>query len=138
MNRHIASLQIYVHKYEQSAISPLQFLLSIKAARLLQIHINNSQLSMIESLNKKTAMESLSEFQITERGNRCIENDCLLKLMSTPELLYFLILKIIDGCYHISCVTSDRVWISDNRNSLILTNSAVDILHRVEDSCKKI
>ncbi|XP_065939273.1 uncharacterized protein [Magallana gigas] len=134
-NRHIVSLQRYVHMYEQSTFSALQFLSSIKTA-LHQIHLtlHTSQLSMTESLNKEDVMESLSAIQITERGNRRVGNQCLLKLTSGAELHQSLTVTGVGRCYHISCVTSDRVWVSDGRYKLMLTDTTGVPLHRVEDS----
>nr|XP_034307934.1 uncharacterized protein LOC117683150 [Crassostrea gigas] len=136
-NRYIVSLQRYVHMYEQSTFSALQFLSSIKTA-LPQIHItlHTSQLSMTESLNKEDVMESLSAIQITERGNRRVGNQCLLKLTSGAEFHQSLTVTGVDCCYHISCVTSDRVWVSDDRKHLMLTDTTGVPLHRVEDSCR--
>lgn len=58
MSRHIVSLQSYVDRYEQSAISAVHFLSSIKTV-LPQIHLtlHASQFSMTESLNKADVME---------------------------------------------------------------------------------
>eukprot|EP00105_Crassostrea_gigas_P043728 XP_019927876.1 PREDICTED: uncharacterized protein LOC105340573 [Crassostrea gigas] len=137
MNRYIVNLQRYVHIYEQSEIefSPLHLLSSIKTPCLPQIHLtfHNSQLSMTESLNKEDVMESLT-IQITERGNRRVEIESLLKLMSVAEFHQSLTLKGVRRCDHIVCVTSDQVWVSD-RNKLILTNTTGVALHQVEDSC---
>nr|XP_034309389.1 uncharacterized protein LOC105319963 [Crassostrea gigas] len=133
---HIVSLERYVHIYEQRrVIRPLQFLSSRKTA-LPQIHptLHTSHLSMTESLNKKDVMESLSAIQITERGNRRVGNQCLLKLTSVPKLHQSLTLTGVDECLHISNVTSDRVWISDNDN-LILTDTTGVPLHCVKVSC---
>ncbi|XP_052681748.1 uncharacterized protein LOC128162550 [Crassostrea angulata] len=131
----IVSLQRYLYIYEQRrVIRPLQFLSSIKAA-LPQIHpiLHTSRLSMTESLNKEDVMESLS-IQITERGNRRVGNQCLLKLTSVPEFHQSLTVTGVGRCFHISCVTSDRVWVS-NWNNLILTDTTGVPLHRVKDSC---
>eukprot|EP00105_Crassostrea_gigas_P044863 XP_019929011.1 PREDICTED: E3 ubiquitin-protein ligase TRIM9-like [Crassostrea gigas] len=138
MSRHIVSLQEYELRYVQPefTFSALQFLSSIKTA-LPQIHLtlHTSQLSMTESLNKEDVMESLSAIQITERGNRRVGNQCLLKLTSGAEFHQSLTLTGVDGCYHISCVTSDRVWVSDRYN-LMLTDTTGVPLHRVEDSLR--
>nr|XP_034310377.1 uncharacterized protein LOC109620626 [Crassostrea gigas] len=134
---HIVSLQRYVYIYEQRrVIRPLQFLSSIKKA-LPQIHptLHTSQLSMTESLNKEDVMELLSAIQITERGNRRVGNQCLLKLTSVPELHQSLTVTGVNHCYHISCVTSDGLWVSDRENNLILTDTTGVPLHRVGDSC---
>eukprot|EP00105_Crassostrea_gigas_P036918 XP_019921066.1 PREDICTED: uncharacterized protein LOC105324216 [Crassostrea gigas] len=138
MIRHIVSLQRYVYIYEQRrVIRPLQFLSSIKKA-LPQIHptLHTSQLSMTESLNKEDVMEALSAIQITERGTRRVGNQCLLKLTSGAEFHQSLTVTGVERCYHISCVTSDRVWVSDDRNNLMLTDTTGVPLHRVEDSCR--
>ncbi|XP_065931696.1 uncharacterized protein [Magallana gigas] len=139
MSRHIVSLQEYELRYVQPefTFSALQFLSSIKTA-LPQIHLtlHTSQLSMTESLNKEDVMESLSAIQITERGNRCVGNQCLLKLTSGAEFHQFLTVTGVDRCLHISCVTSDRVWVSGYRNNLMLTDTTGVPLHRVKDSCR--
>lgn len=60
-------------------------------------------------------------------------NQCLLKLLSPPELLYCFIVTGVYGCNQISCVTSDRIWVSEN--NLILTNTTGVPIHRVADLC---
>uniref|UniRef100_K1PP94 Tripartite motif-containing protein 2 n=1 Tax=Magallana gigas TaxID=29159 RepID=K1PP94_MAGGI len=138
INRHIVSLQGYEHRYVQPdfTFSALQFLLFIKTAiPKIYFKLHTSQLSMTESLNKEDVMESLIAIQITERGNRRVGNQCLLKLTSGAEFHQSLTVTGIDGgCYHISCVTPDRVWVSDYTNNLILTNTTGVPLHHVEDS----
>ncbi|XP_065943795.1 uncharacterized protein [Magallana gigas] len=137
MSRHIVSLQEYELRYVQPefTFSALQFLSSIKTA-LPQIHLtlHTSQLSMTESLNKEDVMESLSAIQITERGNRRVGNQCLLKLTSGAEFHQSLTVTGVGCCCHISCVTSDRVWVSDDEDNLMLTDTTGVPLHRVEDS----
>ncbi|XP_052692746.1 uncharacterized protein LOC128171024 [Crassostrea angulata] len=114
MSRHIVSLQEYELRYVQPefTFSALQFLSFIKTA-LPQINLtlHTSQLSMTESLNKEDVMESLSAIQITERGNRRVGNQCLLKLTSGAEFHQSLTLTGVGRCLHISCVTSDRCHI---------------------------
>ncbi|XP_065929821.1 uncharacterized protein [Magallana gigas] len=138
MLRHIAGLQRYVNIYEQRrVIRPLQFLSSIKRAlSQIQLKLHTSKLSMTESLNKVDVMESLSSIQITERGNRRVGDQCLLKLMYGTESHQSLTLTGVCCCYHISCVTSDRVWVSDVWNNLILTDKTGIPLHHVDDLCR--
>uniref|UniRef100_A0A8W8NSS3 Tripartite motif-containing protein 3 n=1 Tax=Magallana gigas TaxID=29159 RepID=A0A8W8NSS3_MAGGI len=69
-----------------------------------------------------------------ERGNRRVGNQCLLKLTSDAEFHQSLTVTGVLCCFHISCVTSDRVWVSDEDN-LMLTDTTGVPLHRVEDSC---
>ncbi|XP_052682719.1 uncharacterized protein LOC128163216 [Crassostrea angulata] len=116
MLRHIAGLQRYVNIYEQRrVIRPLQFLSSIKRAlSQIQLTLHTSQLSMTESLNKVDVMESLSSIQITERGNRRVGDQCLLKLMSErsnfkwrPRCVYWSPSTgdLLVGMYHIHTET---------------------------------
>ncbi|XP_052693135.1 uncharacterized protein LOC128171383 isoform X2 [Crassostrea angulata] len=137
MSRHIVRLRRYEHRYVQPAFifSALQFLSFTKTA-LPQIHLtlHTSHLSMTESLNKEDVMESLSAIQITERGNRRVGNQCLLKLTSGAEFHQSLTVTGVGCCDHISCVTSDRVWVSDRENNLILTDTTGVPLQRVEVS----
>uniref|UniRef100_A0A8W8P1A2 Uncharacterized protein n=1 Tax=Magallana gigas TaxID=29159 RepID=A0A8W8P1A2_MAGGI len=67
----------------------------------------------LTDLNPATAdvMESLSEIPTTGTEKPQQGNQCLLKLMSPPELLPSLTLTGVDCCIHISCVTSDLVWV---------------------------
>ena len=48
--------------------------------------------------------------------------ELLLTLLSSPVLEKSLSVTGVNGCYHISPVTLDRVWVSD-RNNLILTDT---------------
>nr|XP_034308033.1 uncharacterized protein LOC105321474 isoform X2 [Crassostrea gigas] len=136
-NRHVVSIQRYVHIYEQSSFSALQFLSSIKKA-FPQIHpsLHTSKLSITKSFNKEDVMESLSAIKTTERKNRRVGNQCLLKRMPGSEFHQSLTVIGVDRCYHISCVTSGWVWVSDGRYNLILTDTTGAPLHRVEDSCR--
>lgn len=85
---------------------------------------------MFEDLNIATAdvMESLSE---TEKPLK--DNEFLLKMVSLSKLLHSLTVIGVSGCYHISCVTQDRIWVSDIGHNLILTNTNVETLHRIPD-----
>ena len=56
----------------------------------------------------------------------------LLTLLSSPVVQKSLSVTGVEWCGHISCVTPDRVWISD-LNNLILTDTATGKqLHSVE------
>ncbi|XP_052694642.1 uncharacterized protein LOC128172945 [Crassostrea angulata] len=151
MGRHIVSLQEYEHRYVQPefSFSVLQFLSTVKKT-LPQIHLtlHTSQLAMTESLNNKDVMKLLSAIQITERGNRHVENECLLKLTSEAEFHQSLTLTGVDRCFHIFCATPHLVWVNDFRNSfrvwisdgkkIILTDITGVSLHCVEVSCSDL
>nr|XP_034309363.1 uncharacterized protein LOC117683697 [Crassostrea gigas] len=85
--------------------------------------------------DQSRVMESLSGIPTPGTENPQQGNQYLLKLMSPPELLHSLTVTGVNGWLHISCVTPDRVWVSDDENNLILTDTTGVPLHRVEDSC---
>lgn len=55
------------------------------------------------------------------------ENECMLT--PQPEFHYSFTAKGVNYSFHISCMTADKIWVSDDEN-LILTNTTGDILHR--------
>lgn len=55
-----------------------------------------------------------------------------MKLMSPPKFLQSLKVIHISDFYHISCGTSDRIWVGSTRK-LILVNTKGKILHHRED-----
>eukprot|EP00105_Crassostrea_gigas_P042000 XP_019926148.1 PREDICTED: uncharacterized protein LOC109619741 [Crassostrea gigas] len=79
--------------------------------------------------------DSENEIQITETEIPQEGNDCLLKIVSSFEIIYSLVKYDFVVVSHISCVASDQVWVSDDDSNFILTNTTGDVLHRVEDSC---
>lgn len=126
---YMVCLELFEHKCEQSAFTPVQFLkaktqvfskLNILFAR---IRLHTCRFSMTESFSKKDVMESLSGIQIT-KGQQ---------MTSRLELLKSFTLS--DGFWpnHISHLTSNRVWISNN-DALILTNIASDTLFHLNAS----
>ncbi|XP_065929523.1 uncharacterized protein [Magallana gigas] len=86
-------------------------------------------------LDKRHVMESLREIATPGTDTPQQGNQCLLKLMSLPKLLHSLTVTGVGSCCHISCVTSDLVWVSDNICNLILTDTTGVPLHRVKGSC---
>nr|XP_019928081.2 uncharacterized protein LOC105341154 [Crassostrea gigas] len=131
MIRHIGNLQKFLRRYEQSAVNPLQFLSFIKTASLSFIHLtlHASHLSMTESLNKVSVVESLSGIQITEKGNRRVGNDYLLKLMPGPQFHQSFTTTDAHRCFHISCVTSDRFWVNDINNLILINSNGEKLYH---------
>ena len=69
-------------------------------------------------------VEPLSEIQITLREKRIlpVRNELLPTMTPSPALQKYFSVTGVDGCYHISCVTPDRVWVNDG-NHLILTDT---------------
>lgn len=67
---------------------------------------------------------------ITETGES--GNISKMKLMSPPKFLQSLKVINVSDLYHISCGTSDRIWVGSTRK-LILVNTKGKILHHRED-----
>lgn len=137
MNGHISSIQVLEHMHEQSATSALQFLLFTKTTCLSQIHLichTTNLISMNESPKRKDAFKLLSQFKITDKGKRHVGNECLLKIMSSPKLYQSISVIGFDKLNHISCASSDKVWVSDISKTPILTNKSGRALHYSRDS----
>lgn len=142
MNMHIASIQKYEDRFEQSAFSPVQFLRNKSIVSMIQdspiLTIHTNRLFMNEALNKKDVMEPLSAFHITERGKRYEGNKHPLKLMPCPELHNSFTIKNVFGLVHVSFLTSNRVWVSERQQNLIMTNTKGDFLYQRKDLCNSI
>lgn len=131
---HLASLQIYEDRYEQSALSPLQFLLAKKDQNLyihLTLHID--RFLMTRSLNKDEVMKSLCEIEILGSEKRSVGNNRLFKQMSDIDLHNDLGVRDCEGCYHVSCVTPELFWVSDAKDNLVLKNIKGKKLHHRKD-----
>ncbi|XP_052696264.1 uncharacterized protein LOC128174879 [Crassostrea angulata] len=138
MSIHIVSLQEYELRYVQPefTFSPLHFLSTIKTTLARRyLTLRHSKFSVTVSFNKEDVMESLFALQIPEERDQRSEDKCLRKLTSDVEFHQSLAATGVSSCRHISCVTSDRVWVSDNVNNLILIDKTGVPLHRVEDLC---
>lgn len=79
----------------------------------------------------KDVTKSLSKVQTDENSPN--GNEYLLEQMPCAKLHEYFKVPNVDSCHHISCVTPNRVWVSD-KNNLIFTNTAGKILHCLEDS----
>lgn len=76
----------------------------------------------------------MNEVQSRKTENLPEGNDCLLEIMSTPKLHRSFTVRGINYCRHISCVTSHKIWVSEQKN-LILTSIQGDTLHHVKKLC---
>lgn len=137
IKKHNAYLQRFEHIYEQSAITSVKFLLLIRKDRFLYIHdcpcIKKHAHQQSESVNKKKERTLLlKEIQPTI-SNAPIGNERLLKLMSTVELYQYFTVPDCKHCYHISCVSSDLVWVSVDEHKLILVNKEGVSLQQLKD-----
>lgn len=136
LRRYLSSAEIYEHKYEQSAIRPVQYILYKKKTCLPNIHLihHTSQLSMKESLEKRSVIDLLTKLIVTMKGKRRTGNEHLLKLMSGPELHQSVALPSSHGCFHMTSVTTNWFWASYDDNNIILSNTAGDKSYHLLDT----
>nr|XP_022288007.1 uncharacterized protein LOC111100420 [Crassostrea virginica] len=131
MTRHMTKLLRYYHRYEQLSETmetrPFKFLRIMTRKHSPRKDDMKTIINMLVNLMK--------EIRLVPSGiPRRAEDEDLLTLLSSPVVQKSLSVTGVEYCYHISCVTPDRVWVSDVYN-LILTDTATGKqLHSVEDS----
>lgn len=79
------------------------------------------------------SIESPREISTTEMEAAQQGNENLFKMAVSPKSIHFFQTKDVDCCYHISCVTPNRVWVSDHRGDLVLLTATNVVLHRMEN-----
>ncbi|XP_078340290.1 uncharacterized protein LOC111110476 isoform X2 [Crassostrea virginica] len=132
MTRHMIKLQKYYLRYiqlgETMEIRPIKFLRIMTQKHSPQKDDMKPIITMLVNLMKEIRL-------VPSRIPRRAGVKDLLTMMSTPVLQKSLTLKFVNNCGHVSSVTPDRVWVSDDDNNLILIDTALgDILHSVNDS----
>lgn len=131
MKSHIARIQKYEYRYEESARNPTQFISFLKTTwSNIQSGPNLAQsihLSLTESINVEDVIRFLCAFTLSDGEKRRLKNESLLELVPNPELQQSVKLSNTSGCLHISRVRQDQFWVSDNRSNLILFNENGDI-----------
>ena len=83
----------------------------------------------------RDVMQLFCEIKVIKKGKRQVRNDRLLKVLLHPLLKNSITVAFVKRYHHISLVTSDRIWVSDDENKLVLTDTETDrIIHCVPDS----
>nr|XP_022318948.1 uncharacterized protein LOC111121807 [Crassostrea virginica] len=76
----------------------------------------------------------MKEIRLVPSGiQRRAGNKDLLTLLSSPVVQKSLSAKDVKMCHHISCVTPDRVWVSDFHNLILIDTATGKNLHSVEN-----
>ncbi|XP_078321589.1 uncharacterized protein LOC111104488 isoform X2 [Crassostrea virginica] len=130
MTRHMTKLLRYYYRFEHLSetmeTKPFKFLLIMTQKHSPRKDNMKPIINMLVNLMKRIRLVPSG---IPRRAG--VED--LLTLLSSPVVQKSLSVTGVGYCYHISCVTPDRVWVSDYKN-LILTNTATGKqLHSVED-----
>nr|XP_022286525.1 uncharacterized protein LOC111099508 [Crassostrea virginica]XP_022286526.1 uncharacterized protein LOC111099508 [Crassostrea virginica] len=129
MTRHMTKLLRYYHRFEQLSETmetrPVKFFRIMTQKHSPRKDDMKTIITMLVNLMK--------EIRLVPSGiPRRAEVEDLLTLLSSPVLQKSLSVTGVKRCFHISCVTPDRVWVSDSKN-LILTDTATGKqLHSVE------
>lgn len=132
MHRYISDLENYEHLYDYLASKPVSALFTIKPFIVQNKFRQHHRIYLAESIRKMDMIIFLSRFQLLERGKRLVKYECLLKLMSEAKLQRFFTVSDITYCRHISCATSDQIWVSEGKN-IFMTSRAGAILYRLSD-----
>ncbi|XP_062620138.1 uncharacterized protein LOC134281723 [Saccostrea cucullata] len=122
------------YRSEELPNKPVKFLPFLKINYLpkLQDTLQCVLPSLTEEINRHDLKKILREIHVTEKIKRQVENEIIFKQMSTPVLQKTINVNGVGFVRHLSCVTSDHVWISDY-DSLKLINNAGEILQQVTD-----
>lgn len=131
INTQIGSMEKLEKKYEHASITPVQFLM-FKKKRFSNIHdvpsiTKHCKVSLPKILVKKGVTNSLNALQIKNNRERHLQYKHFLKLMYEPVLQHHIKVTDIRHCCHISFATTDKVWVSDDENNLILINTKGEI-----------
>ncbi|XP_078341081.1 uncharacterized protein LOC144627568 isoform X2 [Crassostrea virginica] len=131
MTRHMTKLLSYYHRYKQLSETmetrPFKFLRIMTQKHSPRKDTMKRIITMLVNLMKNIRLVPSG---IPRRAG--LED--LLTLLSSPVVQKSLLVTGVKHCHHISCKTSERVWVSDE-NNLILTDTATGKqLHSVEDS----
>ncbi|XP_078327698.1 uncharacterized protein LOC144623218 [Crassostrea virginica] len=131
MTRHMTKLLRYYHRFEKLSKTmetrPFKFLRIMTQKHSPRKDDMKTIITMLVNLMK--------EIRLVPSGiPRRAGVEDLLTLLSSPVVQKSLSVTGVKRCRHISCVTPDRVWVSD-KTKLILTDTATGKqLHSVEDS----
>ncbi|XP_062601585.1 uncharacterized protein LOC134263274 [Saccostrea cucullata] len=134
--RKITKTEVILYKFEQFLDKPVQFLTCLKKTPIPRKKSISGILSfsLNRKINRMEIIKLLGEIQIKETKKRQIRNEQLLEVMHAPLLQKsFKLLGLCEVC-HISCVTTDMVWISDIFGRIILINTKNGPLHIVKNS----
>ncbi|XP_078312218.1 uncharacterized protein LOC144618950 [Crassostrea virginica] len=148
MTRHMTRLLQYVHRYEQLSNimvkKPIKFLRVMTRTRNYQkiqekLHTQKDQEKLLTQRGKKEMVNMvvnlMKGMRLVETGKRQASGtELLLTLMSSPVLQKSLAVTGVKYCVHISCVTPDRVWVSDYNNIILTDTTTGKQLHSVNDS----
>lgn len=136
--RNIVNIQNFEKKLENSTTTPVQFLVFIRKHYICQTRASqltqHIDIGIKERIEKRKIRNLLSEIRIKQREKRKRKK---LEVMPVPTMYQSFRANELHSCHHISCVTSDRIWVNDGNGKIILINTERNILHLRKDLCKE-
>ncbi|XP_062597795.1 uncharacterized protein LOC134259211 [Saccostrea cucullata] len=134
LQRRLSVLENYENRCDQLFKKPVQFLSFFQKIKITREKSDTSipNLSILflnEKVNKEEITKFFGGFHIRCEGKREIRKEWMLKPMSSPVLKKSVAVTGLATSRHISCTSSDEVWVSDT-NNLIKINSTGDILQQ--------
>ncbi|XP_078311701.1 uncharacterized protein LOC111100413 isoform X1 [Crassostrea virginica] len=131
MTRHMSKLLWYYHRFVQLSetmkTSPIKFLRIMTRKHSPRKDTMKTIIKMLVNLMK--------EIRLVPSGiPRRAGVEDLLTLLSSPVVQKSLSVTGVVFCFHISCVTPDRVWVSDWDNIILTDTATGKQLHSVEHS----
>ncbi|XP_062574080.1 uncharacterized protein LOC134235921 [Saccostrea cucullata] len=134
--RKITNTEIFIYKLETVLDKPIHFLMFLKKTPFprLTSMLDTFPFSLNCKINRMDVIKLLGEIQITESKNRHVRNEQLLEPMCVPVLRRSFTVMGDTEIRHISCVTTDMVWINDQYGRIILTNANGEHLHIFKDT----
>lgn len=92
-------------------------------------------LSMTLGIGVEGAAKLLDDIEIIEKGKRLLRQECTLTLKIPPVFQYVFTVKGVAHVSHITCMSSNIIEVSGNRNNIVITDTATgDTLYCVDDS----
>nr|XP_022307567.1 uncharacterized protein LOC111113566 [Crassostrea virginica] len=135
MTRHMTNLLRYYHRYEQLSETmetrPFKFLRIMTQKHSPRKDHMKTIINLLVNLMKGIRL-------VPSGIPRQAGDKDLLTLISSPEIQKSLLLTndTISMWEHISCVTPDWIWVSDDSKIILLDTATGETLHRVEPSSK--
>ena len=137
MNKHLSKIKLFDKSQHKFAHKPVQFIRSIKRTKFPRTRVTPVRvqyfLPSLAKVDLRSLIKLLNDIQYTERGKRSVENEQMLRLTPIPELQRVGTLKNFASCEHISCVTRDRVWISERNKLVLIDMTTGEIIHTLND-----
>ncbi|XP_062578433.1 uncharacterized protein LOC134240358 [Saccostrea cucullata] len=137
MTRRLASIEYFLHSLEKSIDRPSNLIFLTKAACVQKRKANITQQVLLPptwGVNIDDVKVMFCEIQIVERGKRKARIGSLMRMLPIPVLHRYVTVPVVTQVIHISCMTSDWVWISD-ADYLILTNMEGKLMHYLIRKC---